>query len=424
RRPCEAALEHPPDLRELVHQARLSVQPAGRVDDHDVATARDGRLDRVVGDGRRIGAPDRADEVGVRALRPDLELLLGGGAEGVGGRDEHRAAVLAQLLRELPDRRRLAGAVDADDEDDGGTRGERERRRSAEQARELLRQRLRQVARAGARLEPADELRRRPHAHVRGDQRLLESLPGRLVGGVERGQRELARERAPAPRERVAQAREEARPLRLRLGRGVGLAEQLRPAPRHGGEPYRRGATPRRTVTGVILGNGVIRTLEPSLPTARALAIADDRIAGGVGTHERSLPTPERVDLGGRCVLPGFTDSHVHFPSWAIAQRQVRLEGAATLEEALARVRAATARGGEGWVLGQRWRSSEWREQPTKEALDAVTGSRPAALLAKDYHSLWLNSAALALAEGDLAVPGGIVERDAGGEPTGVLREE
>jgi len=48
----------------------------------------------------------------------------------------------------------------------------------------------------------------------------------------------------------------------------------------------------------------------------------------------------------------------------------------------------------------------------------------PAGLIAKDYHSLWLNSAALALADGDLEVPGGVVERDEHGEPTGVLREE
>jgi predicted amidohydrolase YtcJ len=53
-----------------------------------------------------------------------------------------------------------------------------------------------------------------------------------------------------------------------------------------------------------------------------------------------------------------------------------------------------------------------------------VTGDIPAALLARDSHSLWINSAALARANGDLRVPGGIVEVDEGGEPTGVLREE
>src|SRR5437588_12412884 len=91
----------------------------------------------------------------------------------------------------------------------------------------------------------------------------------------------------------------------------------------------------------MILENGTVRTLDSSLPAARALAIAGDRIAGGIGTHERALATPDRVDLGGRCVLPGFNDSHVHFPTWALAQRHVRLEGAATLDEALERVAAA-----------------------------------------------------------------------------------
>jgi len=77
----------------------------------------------------------------------------------------------------------------------------------------------------------------------------------------------------------------------------------------------------------MILENGVIRTLDPSLPESRALAIAGDRIAGGVGVHETALASPETVDLGGRCVLPGFTDSHVHFPTWAVAQHEVKLDG-------------------------------------------------------------------------------------------------
>jgi predicted amidohydrolase YtcJ len=177
----------------------------------------------------------------------------------------------------------------------------------------------------------------------------------------------------------------------------------------------------------MILENGVVRTMEPALPRAAALAIAGERIAGGVGTHETALATPDVVDLGGRCVLPGFTDSHVHFAQWSLAQTQVRLEGARTLEEAVALVADAVpgARAG-GWVRGSGWRSAEWSPpvEPSKGALDAVSGDVPVALQARDGHSLWLNSAALALADGDLAVPGGVVERDERGEPTGVLREE
>jgi predicted amidohydrolase YtcJ len=172
----------------------------------------------------------------------------------------------------------------------------------------------------------------------------------------------------------------------------------------------------------MILENGLIRTMDASVPTQRALAIAGERVAGGIGTHETALATPDVVDLGGRCVLPGLTDAHVHFPSWALAQRQVRLEGVTSLEEALRRVRGADARG--GVLRGLGWRDAEWAERPAKEALDAVTGDVPAALFAHDYHSLWLNSAALALAGGELDVPGGVVERNAGGEPTGILREE
>ena len=177
----------------------------------------------------------------------------------------------------------------------------------------------------------------------------------------------------------------------------------------------------------MILENGVVHTLEPSLPTARALAIAGERIAGGVGTHETALASPERVDLGGRCVVPGLNDAHVHFPSWAAAQREVRLEGARSLEEALARVGDAVSSVQPGrWLRGRGWRSGDWAPaiEPTREALDTVTGDTPTALMARDYHSLWLNSAALAQADGDLAVPGGVVEVDERGEPTGVLREE
>jgi predicted amidohydrolase YtcJ len=175
----------------------------------------------------------------------------------------------------------------------------------------------------------------------------------------------------------------------------------------------------------VILEDGLIRTLDPQVPTQRALAIAGHLIAGGVGVHETALASPEVVDLGGRVVLPGFTDSHVHFPTWALAQNEIDLDGCANLDEALARLRGVSVQPGR-WLRGYGWRSGDWQPQrePTRHDLDAITGEVPAGLIAKDYHSLWLNSAALALAGGDLEVHGGVVERDEHGEPTGVLREE
>ena len=142
--------------------------------------------------------------------------------------------MLTELLSELADGRRLAGAVDADDEDHRGLRAEGERRRRAEQLLDLLRERLAEVAHLAARLEPPHDLRRRANADVAVDERLLEPLPGLLVARVERACGDLGRERAPALRERVAQPAEEAGPLRL-VGRGRLVAEELGPGSGHAG---------------------------------------------------------------------------------------------------------------------------------------------------------------------------------------------
>jgi predicted amidohydrolase YtcJ len=176
----------------------------------------------------------------------------------------------------------------------------------------------------------------------------------------------------------------------------------------------------------VILENGLIRTLDPQVPTQRALAIAGELVAGGVGVHETALASPEVVDLGGRVVVPGLNDAHVHFPTWALAQNEIVLDGCRSLDEALARIREAPRPPAGRWLRGYGWRSGDWSPQrePTRRDLDAISGDVPAAMIAKDYHSIWLNTAALELAHGDLEVHGGVVERDERGEPTGVLREE
>jgi predicted amidohydrolase YtcJ len=178
----------------------------------------------------------------------------------------------------------------------------------------------------------------------------------------------------------------------------------------------------------VILENGTIRTLDASLPTAGALAIAGDRVAGGIGTHETALASPEVIDLGGRCVLPGMTDSHVHFPTWAAARRVIRLEEATSAEDAAARMAPGVAGVAPGrWFRAQGFRERNWPELPTKEVLDAVTGDTPAAVISKDFHAIWLNSAGIAKAGGDLRryfIPGGVVELGPDGGPTGLIREE
>ena len=178
----------------------------------------------------------------------------------------------------------------------------------------------------------------------------------------------------------------------------------------------------------MILENGTVRTLDASLPAAAALAIAGNRIAGGVGTHEIALASPEVVDLGGRCVIPGITDSHVHFPTWAAARWLIRLEEATSAEDAAARMAPGVGQVPPGrWFRAQGFRETNWPEPPTKEVLDAVTGDTPAAVISKDFHAIWLNSAGIAKTGGDLRkydVHGGVVELDPDGQPTGLIREE
>jgi len=170
-----------------------------------------------------------------------------------------------------------------------------------------------------------------------------------------------------------------------------------------------------RPMEPILLEGGTIRTLDPAAPTVDRLAIADGRIVA------EPAPGSRRVDLQGRCVLPGLNDAHVHFPTWSLAQHQVRLDGVHSLAEAVGRV--ADGLPAKDWLRGIGWRDADWTEPPSRAALDAIAPDTPVILTSKDYHSLWLNSPALAHAGGDLDAPGGVVERDAAGEPTGILRE-
>src|ERR1043165_595245 len=99
--------------------------------------------------------------------------------------------------------------------------------------------------------------------------------------------------------------------------------------------------------------------MDAQVPTQRALPIAGERIAGGVGVHETALASPDVVDLRGRVVLPGFSDAHVHFPTWALAQQQVKLDGCTSLAETLARIAAAERVPGRT-LRGYGWRSGDW----------------------------------------------------------------
>lgn len=180
----------------------------------------------------------------------------------------------------------------------------------------------------------------------------------------------------------------------------------------------------------ILLTNGTVYTFDPARPRANAIAFANGRVVA-LDDDARALRTArtEVIDLNGRAVVPGLVDHHLHFTGYAMGLARVQLEGARSLDEAVARVamRAQTAKPAE-WILGAGWNHMDWLEPrfPTKEPLDRVAPNNPIALDRKDGHSAWVNSAALRVANitrDTLDPAGGVIERDAGGEPTGLLRE-
>ncbi len=182
---------------------------------------------------------------------------------------------------------------------------------------------------------------------------------------------------------------------------------------------------------GLVFTGGQFHTLDPALPKVEAIAVANGRIVGrGSSADLRgAFPGFERTDLGGRTALPGFTDAHIHLPSYGLSLRRVELRGARSLPEAVEKVRAAAqqVRRGE-WLRGRGWDKNLWPEDrfPTREDLDPVSPALPVLLSSKDGHLLWVNSVALRLA-GIVRTtpdpPGGEIVRDRRGEPTGVLKE-
>ncbi|HKT39034.1 MAG TPA: amidohydrolase [Ktedonobacterales bacterium] len=184
----------------------------------------------------------------------------------------------------------------------------------------------------------------------------------------------------------------------------------------------------------LLLLNGDIHTMDAANPHATALAV--DRSSGrllavGDDAEIRTLagPLTDTIDLGGRTALPGFIDAHTHLAGYAETRLNVDLRHIPSEDAAVARVRerAATLPAG-AWIYGQSWDVNEWPGQrfPTKASLDAAVSEHPAMLQSHDFHSVWVNSAALQLANITAQTPdpsGGRIERDGDGEPTGMLFE-
>ena len=190
-----------------------------------------------------------------------------------------------------------------------------------------------------------------------------------------------------------------------------------------------------------IFVNGSIAYTGRSEPRTQAIAAWHGHVVV-VGPDDEVLalrgPSTEVIDLRGRLVLPGFTDSHVHFLSFSLQHtgRLVDLREARSLAEALDVMRQWAGRSAEGdWIRGGGWDKNRWTTDPSVRAagafptrwdLDAVAPRNPVFLSNKDGHSAWVNSRALAAAgmtRETRAPEGGAILRDASGEPTGILQD-
>jgi len=183
----------------------------------------------------------------------------------------------------------------------------------------------------------------------------------------------------------------------------------------------------------LVLYNGEIYTMEHARPRASAIALLGNRVlALGSDAEMRALLADDgcAIDLGGRTVVPGFADSHLHFLSYGLALRQIDLAAVPSLEEALGRVAARAAETPAGqWLRGRGWDHSLWKGGafPSRYDLDRVAPDHPVWLTRKCGHVDWANSRALELMGFTAATPdppGGVIERDPQtGEPTGILKE-
>lgn len=182
----------------------------------------------------------------------------------------------------------------------------------------------------------------------------------------------------------------------------------------------------------LVITGAAIYTMDADHPRAEAVAVRGGRIVfvGSAAAAEALIgPRTERLALGGRMLLPGFVDAHQHLFPGAFTFDECRLDDLPSAPEVLEAVRRCAARtDGSGWLIGGGWGLTVFPDvNPTRQELDAVVGDRPAFFMAGDYHQAWVSSKALQLAGIDEHTPdppGGHIERDAAGRPSGTLRDD
>jgi predicted amidohydrolase YtcJ len=182
----------------------------------------------------------------------------------------------------------------------------------------------------------------------------------------------------------------------------------------------------------LIVRNAKVWTVDKSHPTAQAVAVLGDRIVA-VGSNDDIEawhgPRTRVIDAGGKLMLPGFNDAHVHFVDGGLALDQVELNDATSATEFARRIGERARRTPKGeWVEGGDWDETKWNpaRMPAKELIDPLTPDTPVFVMRYDGHMALANSTALRLAGITAATPdppGGVIVRDSQGNPTGALKD-
>jgi len=183
----------------------------------------------------------------------------------------------------------------------------------------------------------------------------------------------------------------------------------------------------------LIIINASVHTMNESQPTAGALALLGNRIAAVGSTPQVRAMASVRtrvIDAGGKVVLPGFNDAHVHFLIGGFSRSNVDLRDATSPGELAGRIADYARRLPKNrWILGGDWDHEKWvgAPLPTRQEVDVVTPDHPVWVNRLDGHMALANSLALKLAgvtKETKDPPGGLIVRDPKtGEPTGVLKD-
>lgn len=178
----------------------------------------------------------------------------------------------------------------------------------------------------------------------------------------------------------------------------------------------------------LLLTHGKVLTVDPAFSIGSAVAVKDGKIVAVGGEEIASrYQAAQVIDLKGRVLMPGFNDTHVHIQP--MARRQIDMTGVASIVDLQARIKAKAAELGPGeWITGANWDEALFAEKrvPLRQDLDAAAPANPVMLVRAGGHSSAGNSLSLRIAGIDRATPdpdSGLIERDAAGEPNGIIRE-